>query len=257
VLEVIHSLRFTTVKILHPAYDSIDELHRPSEKSETYCWVNVWSCYNCADDDCGVLFCFPRKAGFLHDDELCDLDLDSSLDASRRDERAVQTPEVAAKAMPPQRSKSQPAAGRSQEPEEFNLSPGRNTEMGDSIGSGRSQGPIFPDGHRPEGGPARPKKMLPQRKTVPPKAAQSSQESVEVAKSGGGVANLIPEARPPKGPPAGLSRTLIEPSPEAGASSLPHKARPPSRPGSVGAKAKTPGGGTLASPPAPKGLCRV
>ena len=170
VLEVIHSLRFTTVKILHPAYDTIDAINRPSEKNETYCWVNVWSCYNRADVEFGVLFCFPWEVGFLLDDELDETEPDDKLDTARRDERAITMPEVPAKAMPP-RSQSQPAAGRLQGPEEFNLSSGRGTELGDSIESGRSQGPIFPDGHRPEAGPARPKKVLPQKKAVPPKAA--------------------------------------------------------------------------------------
>jgi hypothetical protein len=61
VLEVIHSYRFTSVRMHHSTYETIDEAFRPSNKSGTYCWVNVWSCYNKAGDFVGVQF---RPRGF-------------------------------------------------------------------------------------------------------------------------------------------------------------------------------------------------
>jgi hypothetical protein len=158
-----HSQRCTTVKIQHPAYDTIDEAFRPSEKNETYCLVNMWSCYNQAGVSAGVLFCNVERPRLLLNTVLYGPTEEIPLDTERRIERALTPPEVASKAMP-KRSSSLPAGIEG--PQEFLISSARDSDA------------ILPDGSAPEPAPPRPKKQLPQCKDVPPKPAPPGHESV-------------------------------------------------------------------------------
>jgi hypothetical protein len=89
---------------------------------------------------------------------------DLTLNTERRVDRALAPPVVAREAAPA--SKAQPL-GRSEGPQEFTISSARESDA------------ILPDGSAPASSQPRPKKLLPQRKDVPPKAAPPGHEGVQ------------------------------------------------------------------------------